>query len=638
MHNPDLTFINSYSDAVKHYQNHGHKENRHHALIVVNACKRPAEGLPDDFNWVYYRVANSDLKEITTEQEAIRHYLEHGQRENRKYKSEPALLIGAKHGHGHGQGQGQGQGREQPAIIKPKIQMKPERTVVVPEKPRKSLKLLLPPVVTQKVELKLKKSQLIRQPSVVSTPTPSPGKIPNIIHFVYGFKQQQEPFNLTKYIAIMSAYHLNKPDRIYFYYKFEPFGPLWDQVKPLLTMVLTDPPETIFGNKVTRYAHKADIVRLQVLNEKGGIYLDIDTICLRPLAPLLDYDFVMGLQGDNYGLCNAVMMAKPNTEFGRNWMESYKSFNGRQWDLHSVKIPYNLSKIYPITILQNDAYFYPLWDPFPDLVLSDDINYDCCRKIFQNSYCLHLWESWCVPHLQKINELSINEYHSLYNLIGRKFLCNQVTLILILPEQNNLSLVAVIGSYYKILARNDVNQMIIYASDTQVSSFLDNLPNINPKFRVIYGTHSPSHCRKSDLVNYVTSGIVCLMTELITLTDESLIDTVVSYMYDESLGMLGITGGHINVSNYSEPFQKVEGVDKAKIVDYVTKLQIFRRELLYYNIKLDVDDIDLCFQIHNIGKSMVIMPPSGAQIISSIGSIQYSKDQLTDLFKKWKSS
>ena len=34
----------------------------------------------------------------------------------------------------------------------------------------------------------------------------------------------------------------------------------------------------IFNNKLTRYAHKADIIRLQKLLEHGGIYLDIDVL------------------------------------------------------------------------------------------------------------------------------------------------------------------------------------------------------------------------------------------------------------------------------------------------------------------------------------------------------------------------
>ena len=56
------------------------------------------------------------------------------------------------------------------------------------------------------------------------------------------------------------------------------------------------------GRRLRKFAHQSDVIRLQVLNQRGGIYLDIDTICLRPLQEFRRHDFVMGLQGDNYGL------------------------------------------------------------------------------------------------------------------------------------------------------------------------------------------------------------------------------------------------------------------------------------------------------------------------------------------------
>jgi len=157
------------------------------------------------------------------------------------------------------------------------------------------------------------------------------GMIPNIIHFVYGFKEQKEEFELYRYLAIKSAYEVNKPDKIYFYYEFEPFGYWWEQSKKYLTLEKIIPPNEIFGNTLYHYAHKADIIRLKMLNERGGIYLDIDTICLKSFKDLFEYDFIMGTQMNKgeteiYGLCNAVILARPNSNFGLKWYESYKNF------------------------------------------------------------------------------------------------------------------------------------------------------------------------------------------------------------------------------------------------------------------------------------------------------------------------
>ena len=182
-----------------------------------------------------------------------------------------------------------------------------------------------------------------------------PQTIPNIIHFIYGFKEQIEEFELYRYIAIKSAYDVNRPDKIYFYYYYEPFGYWWDKIKHLLILEKINPPNKIYDNKIHHYAHKADIIRLEKLIEHGGIYLDIDTICLKSFSNILHYDFVMGVQNNSdntkeYGLCNAVILSKPNSNFALKWLESYKTFRSKgrdeYWDEHSVLKPLALSKIY----------------------------------------------------------------------------------------------------------------------------------------------------------------------------------------------------------------------------------------------------------------------------------------------------
>ena len=59
--------------------------------------------------------------------------------------------------------------------------------------------------------------------------------IPNQFHFVFGLKEDfgGKPFNILHYLAIKSAYDLNKPDAMYFYYTYEPSGEYWDKAKPL---------------------------------------------------------------------------------------------------------------------------------------------------------------------------------------------------------------------------------------------------------------------------------------------------------------------------------------------------------------------------------------------------------------------
>jgi hypothetical protein len=675
--NQDLQHIKTRHDAIQHYLSHGWREMREYKVdsIPVDDSPRmekvhvdydwidyrhvvpskevqkkviPDIALPHNFDWMSYKLYNPDLTFINSYVDAVKHYREHGYKENREYVSrtikEPKEVeVHRKY-------------TATPTTIVSKTPTGPAvpKAPGVPKAPAgpcaqgvkktargiKKSSYVQPAqnVPFKKIELKLKIK--MSGPKIISTTEPSAGSIPNIIHFVYGFKEQSSEFDVTKYIAIMSAYHLNKPDKIYFHYKFSPYGPLWDKVKPYLTLMPTDPPETIFGKKVNRYAHKADIVRLNVLNEMGGIYMDIDTVCLRPINELMKYDFVMGIQGDNYGLCNAIMMSKPNTEFGKSWIKSYESFNGGQWDTHSVKIPQSLSKIYPITIVSNDTFFYPLWDPFPDLVLSDNINYDCCRRIFKNSYCLHLWETWCGIYLRKINEKSLFEYNSLYNIICRKFIRNDVTLILILNDLSDKT-VQSIATFYKILNRDDVSEFIIYDNRNEGEKylkFLDNLVNINPKFKVIHGEAKKDTFQiKRDLCREVKTGIIFCIDGLIHMDGDKIMDIVIDLMYDESIGMLGIVGGNINSVTHS--CQMLDKCDIVTTVDYISNVQIFRSEIFYYNVKFDVEnplcDVDFSFQIRNLGKSLLVIPSKDVVTGVELSVNQASRDLWNELLEKW---
>lgn len=53
--------------------------------------------------------------------------------------------------------------------------------------------------------------------------------IPNIIHFVFGLEPDfgGKVFCLVHYLAIKSALLVNKPDKIFLYYCYEPKGNMW---------------------------------------------------------------------------------------------------------------------------------------------------------------------------------------------------------------------------------------------------------------------------------------------------------------------------------------------------------------------------------------------------------------------------
>jgi len=247
--------------------------------------------------------------------------------------------------------------------------------------------------------------------------------IPNVFHYIFGLEKDfgGKPFSFVHFLAIKSAYEINKPDNIFFYYRYEPSGKWWEKCKEMVTLMQVEPPRSIFGNRLYHYAHQADILRLEILLKHGGIYLDMDVLCLKSFRPLLNYDFVMGKQGDR-GLCNAVILSQPDSEFLKVWHDNYRSFASKGvdefWDDHSVVLPLRLAEEHPswIHVENEKTFFWPSYT-HPE-ILWDNVETD-----FSESFCIHLWERmlWN-KYLRYLSPKDIKKGNSNFAKLCKQFL------------------------------------------------------------------------------------------------------------------------------------------------------------------------------------------------------------------------
>ena len=72
-------------------------------------------------------------------------------------------------------------------------------------------------------------------------------KIPNIIHFIFGLKPQKDEFLFIYYLSVLSAYIVNGPDKIYFYYHYEPYGKWWNRLKEKIPIIIFEIPYIFFS-------------------------------------------------------------------------------------------------------------------------------------------------------------------------------------------------------------------------------------------------------------------------------------------------------------------------------------------------------------------------------------------------------
>jgi len=249
-------------------------------------------------------------------------------------------------------------------------------------------------------------------------------RTPRRIHFVYLTEAPSE-FPLIYYIAVKSAIQQNADYEITLHCNEPPVGRYWSLLEGTVTLRLVPMPDKIFGRPVTRVEHRADILRLEILLEFGGIYLDLDTICLKPFGRFLHEKAVMGYEND-VGLCNAVIVAPRNSEFLLTWYAGYVRFHNDQWNEFSVKLPLAIAKARPdlVDLAAKDVFFEPDYGPESLRRLFDEVGH------FPNAHIFHLWNHVSKAHIAKISARDIFSRDSTYNLAARNVISAQRGLLL----------------------------------------------------------------------------------------------------------------------------------------------------------------------------------------------------------------
>ncbi|KIR38192.1 hypothetical protein I307_02481 [Cryptococcus deuterogattii 99/473] len=276
------------------------------------------------------------------------------------------------------------------------------------------------------------------RPSYIPEPVEPKKKgmlVPDAVHYVYGLKpvpegQRGEELPYYAYLAMRSALINLSPKVIYFHYEHLPTGPWWDLIRPHLTLIKTQVPESIYGRPLKHFAHKADVLRLLAMKYSGGIYLDIDIYVTKPFDDLLYYPTTLGMEAspdsrrsalDPEGLCNAIIISQPNSLFIDRWLASYETFDGGIWAQHSVVKPWasQLAREHPteIQVLSERAFFWPMWH-------GDEIKktHETSQHDFKASGQYHAWESLAMGYLSKLSPQSIRENDNSFNKMVRPFI------------------------------------------------------------------------------------------------------------------------------------------------------------------------------------------------------------------------
>ena len=244
---------------------------------------------------------------------------------------------------------------------------------------------------------------------------------PNILHMNVNIEEQPKEFCFSHYLAIISAKVVNNPEKLFVYYIFEPFGQWWDKLQLFIIATKVDRPEAWGSKQITTPQHISDYIRMMALKKHGGIYIDINTLTLRPYISLLDYDIVLARE-DEHRLSNSFIIAKPNSDFLKLWLINYEAiFNPNGFGEASRRLPHRIwdmaYKTNPsVKLLGEDTLCRPLYNQVGDIFVAD-------IDIPDNLIVLQLWEHFSARYIQAISMDWINANpHTLYSKIVNKLM------------------------------------------------------------------------------------------------------------------------------------------------------------------------------------------------------------------------
>jgi hypothetical protein len=175
--------------------------------------------------------------------------------------------------------------------------------------------------------------------------------IPNLVHYIW-LLADPTVFSLSfkVFISVYSAHLFLRPDRIYFHTDVSP--DLWERSKtsgdvwtvrilniPGVTPnFIENPSITTHGQAIDTFGAKSDFIRADALRTHGGIYLDVDAIPLRDIAPLRNAGFAnvvggaVALRTKYTGFVNTgVWLSRPHSNLAEIFYNAMDAFYNGVW-------------------------------------------------------------------------------------------------------------------------------------------------------------------------------------------------------------------------------------------------------------------------------------------------------------------
>ena len=248
---------------------------------------------------------------------------------------------------------------------------------------------------------------------------------PNIVHFIWLTGPKARPFSYINRIAVMAAADVQKPSRIIMWCNEEPMGnEHWDAVKHLFEFRRVSPPVSIGGEPLQYVQYQADVLRLWIIMQRGGIYIDTDSLLLRPLTPLMDEPFTLARESKD-SIAMAPIIAEPEQLFPKLWLERLPAaLRDDVWANHAVNLPHELCDEYSsfgLCDVRPQHEFFPL-DLKRNYLMEekpDQIEESLTR--IGDAYAIHVYETYWRDYIGAIGPEYMKTRDSLFTRLFGKY-------------------------------------------------------------------------------------------------------------------------------------------------------------------------------------------------------------------------
>lgn len=305
----------------------------------------------------------------------------------------------------------------------------------------------------------------------------------SIFHVIYySDNKELEPYI---FISIKSIIEINNPSTIYFHYFQIPSGNLWNIIKENITLKKIIVPELYKNNLKYFYTEYKDKIIYKNLLEYGGIYIDLNSICIKPLNKLLKYDFI-------------------------------KSKNN--------EIVY-LNKNSKTKIRMKDTINYTLNENINNIIFNEILDYTFSEYFTLINNCYFIFLSNDIEKLNNINMYDIFNKTTIYSLLVKNvFSYKYINKIVDYNLFNNIKLINNLDKIYWINLDTSIdrkNKMIkllknINIENIRIKAFDGNsIDNIHTKF---------FYCENNNYPKYSNKEYAILLSHLNTIEEFTKID------------------------------------------------------------------------------------------------------------------